>query len=70
MFTVHCDCVDGEMLLSESRITGVANTDDGIIVAFRCWCGRDGTFLTGRRAHRHLAHTGDAHRHAARERVG
>lgn len=70
MFTVHCDCVDGEMLLSESRITGIANTDDGIIVAFRCWCGRDGTFLTGRRARSHHTRTHDTHVHTDRELVG
>ncbi|MDY7101336.1 MAG: hypothetical protein S0880_09125 [Actinomycetota bacterium] len=66
MFTVHCDCVDGEMLLSESRITGMANTDVGIVVSYRCWCGRDGTFVTGRRAGRPAA---ERHDHAVHQLV-
>jgi hypothetical protein len=37
------------VLLSERRIQGIANTDTGIVVTWRCWCGFDGETRTGRR---------------------
>ncbi len=45
----HC----GPTLVWESRLRGVEHTPAGILVRFRCYCGHEGTLLTGRprRAH-------------------
>jgi hypothetical protein len=52
MFTVHCDTCDTTRLLGPRRIIGMDNTDQGIVVHFRCFCGAEATVLTGRAAHR------------------
>jgi hypothetical protein len=44
------DC--GPSLLWESRIRGLEHTAEGILVRYRCWCGREGSAVTGRRARR------------------
>jgi len=49
MFEVHCPRHGTRVLLSESRIRSVTNTDGGIVVAWRCWCGVNGETRTGRR---------------------
>jgi len=59
MFTVHCDTCDTTRLLGPRRITGMDNTDQGIVVHFRCFCGADATVLTGRAAHQPVAETVD-----------
>jgi hypothetical protein len=50
MFTVHCESCDTTRLLGPRRITGIDNTDQGILVHFRCFCGGEATVLTGRAA--------------------
>jgi len=55
MFTVHCDICDTTRLLGPRRITGMDNTDQGIVVHFRCFCGGEATVLTGRAAHQPVA---------------
>ena len=50
MFDHHCSACDKRQLIFPSQVTGLANTDDGIVVAFTCWCGAEGHVLTGRRA--------------------
>ena len=37
-------------LIFPSQITGVTNTDHGIVVSFTCWCGSEQTWLTGHAA--------------------
>jgi hypothetical protein len=48
MFTIHCPQHGAEVLLPERRIEALVNTDLGIEVHYRCWCGYEGSFLTGR----------------------
>jgi hypothetical protein len=50
MFTVHCDSCDTSRLLGPRRIIGMDNTDHGILVHFRCFCGAVATVVTGRAA--------------------
>lgn len=50
MFTHTCSHCAKTQLIFPSQITGMANTDAGIVVAFACWCGEPQTMLTGRRA--------------------
>ncbi|MCC6832253.1 MAG: hypothetical protein IT200_12975 [Thermoleophilia bacterium] len=45
----HC----GPTLVWESRLSGFENTPAGILVRFRCYCGHEGTMLTGRRRRAH-----------------
>ena len=59
MFTVHCDTCDTTRLLGPRRITGMDNTDQGIFVHFRCFCGAEATILTGRAAHEPVAESVD-----------
>lgn len=51
MFDVFCDHHGGRVLLGTSRIEQIRNTEDGIDVSFRCYCGTSGIWHTGRRAH-------------------
>jgi hypothetical protein len=48
MFDHHCTTCDQRQLIFPSRVTGIANTDRGIVVAFTCWCGAEQTLVTGR----------------------
>jgi hypothetical protein len=48
MFSAVCDRCGTEILLSSSRIRLLRNTDDGIVVVFRCWSGHLGSWTTGR----------------------
>lgn len=50
MFDHHCTSCDKRQLIFPSQITAMTNTDNGIVVAFACWCGADQTMTTGRRA--------------------
>ncbi len=51
MFDRHCSACDRTQLIFPSQITGVANTDHGILVSYTCWCGAEQTWLTGTAAH-------------------
>jgi hypothetical protein len=48
MFDHHCTACDRRQLIFPSMITGMANTDHGIVLAFECWCGAQQTALTGK----------------------
>lgn len=50
MFAHHCSACDRRMLVFPDQITGLVNTDHGIVVSFECWCGADQTMVTGRTA--------------------
>jgi hypothetical protein len=52
MFDHHCTACGKRQLIFPSQITSMDNTDHGIVVSFRCWCGADQTTVTGRRAGR------------------
>ena len=48
MFSVHCPQHGHEVLLGERRIESLRNHQDGIEVNWVCYCGHQGSFLTGR----------------------
>ena len=50
MFDHHCASCDKRQLIFPSQVSGMVNTDHGIIVAFTCWCGAEQTMLTGAKA--------------------
>lgn len=47
MFSVHCEHLGEEVLVTTSDIRSIRNTDAGILVEYRCWCGRTGVLQTG-----------------------
>jgi hypothetical protein len=47
MFDNTCTSCDRRQLIFPSQVTGLANTADGIVVSYTCWCGADQTWLTG-----------------------
>lgn len=50
MFDHLCTECGKRQLIFTSQVTSLVNTDNGIIVAFECWCGAEQTLLTGRAA--------------------
>ncbi|MET0526345.1 MAG: hypothetical protein ABWZ91_16185 [Nocardioides sp.] len=50
MFDHNCTACGKRQLIFPSQVASVTNTDDGIVVAFTCWCGADQAWLTGSRA--------------------
>ena len=53
MFDHYCTACDRRQLIFPSQVTGLANTDHGIVVGFVCWCGSEQSLLTGKGADRH-----------------
>jgi hypothetical protein len=51
MFDRHCTSCDRTQLIFPSQITGVTNTDNGILVSYVCWCGAEQIWLTGSRGY-------------------
>lgn len=51
MFDVFCEHHNSRVLLGTSRIQEIRNTEGGIDVSYRCYCGSEGTWRTGRRSH-------------------
>ena len=47
MFDIDCPTC-GRVLLGPAAITGVINDERGIVLAYRCGCGRHGRLRTGR----------------------
>ena len=50
MFDHNCTDCGKRQLIFPSQIAAMTNTDHGIVVEFRCWCGTDQTMVTGRAA--------------------
>lgn len=44
---VHCAHLDGEVLIWPNAITGIDNTEQGLLVSYQCACGEPGQVLTG-----------------------
>ena len=65
MFAHHCSHCQQRQLIFPTQITGVANTERGIVVDFVCWCGAPQAFVTGRRQRRGDGADGPAHVPAA-----
>lgn len=47
MFAHHCSACDRRQLIFPGQVGGLVNTDHGIVVSFRCWCGSEQTLVTG-----------------------
>lgn len=52
MFNFHCPECGKNQLIFPGQISRLVNDEDGIEVAFTCWCGLAGTFRTGKSAAR------------------
>ena len=50
MFDNYCQVCAGRVLIFESQVISLANTDDGIVVTFTCWCDTVQTQVTGKAA--------------------
>ena len=50
MFDNNCQVCASRVLIFPSQVTSLANTDDGIVVSFTCWCGTEQTQVTGKAA--------------------
>lgn len=50
MFDVHCPACSTRRLVFPSQVLGLVNDERGICLAYRCWCGAVGTWLTGKGA--------------------
>lgn len=50
MFDHLCTQCEKRQLIFSSQITGMTNTDRGIVVAFTCWCGAEQALVTGKKA--------------------
>lgn len=49
MFDVNCPACERRQLVFASQVRGITNDERGIHVAYRCWCGAESTWTTGRR---------------------
>ena len=47
MFDHYCTACDKRQLIFPSQVTSLTNTDQGIVLAFACWCGTEQTTATG-----------------------
>lgn len=47
MLLVSCEIVGRKALVWPSDLIAVTNTDAGIVVRYRCVCGREAEMLTG-----------------------
>jgi hypothetical protein len=56
MFDNNCQVCAKRVLIFPSQITSLANTENGIVVTFTCWCGTEQTRVTGNRSHRRRPH--------------
>lgn len=45
-----CTSCAKRQLIFPSQITGLVNTEHGILVSFTCWCDAEQTILTGKAA--------------------
>ncbi|MBB3042632.1 hypothetical protein KM427_03165 [Nocardioides sp. LMS-CY] len=50
MFDHLCTQCEKRQLIFSSQITGMTNTDHGIVVSFTCWCGAEQALVTGKKA--------------------
>ncbi|WP_148616185.1 hypothetical protein [Nocardioides rubriscoriae] len=43
-FTHHCTACERVQLIFPTQLAGVAETDQGVVLAFTCWCGAAQTY--------------------------
>ena len=48
MFDNNCQVCAARVLIFESQVTSMANTDEGIVTTFTCWCDTVQTHVTGK----------------------
>jgi hypothetical protein len=48
MFAIYCPTHQSRVLLGTRSIEALVNTDEGVVVHWRCRCGTQGALLTGR----------------------
>lgn len=48
MFDVYCPRCASRRLIFPGQVRGIVNDDQGIAVAYECWCGELGLWRTGR----------------------
>ena len=60
MFTHTCSACHRRELIFPSQITGMENTDHGIVVTFTCWCDAEQTMVTGLKATQPVAPAAEA----------
>ena len=65
MFAAYCTTHETEVLLTETRITGIRVEADTVEVSFVCWCGTAGSF-SDPRITVHPTATGASAAHLAR----
>jgi hypothetical protein len=54
VFVHHCTECDRRQLVFPGQVRSIDNTDHGIVVGFRCWCGAEQQLVTGRTGSRPL----------------
>ena len=52
MFAHHCTACDRRQLVFPDQVTGLVNTDHGIVLGYRCWCGSEQRLVAGAHARR------------------
>ena len=48
MFDNCCQVCAARVLIFPSQVSSVANSPEGIVVTFTCWCGTEQTQVSGR----------------------
>jgi hypothetical protein len=48
VFDVYCQRCAGRRLIFAGQVRGLVNDDEGIAVAYECWCGDVGVWRTGK----------------------
>ncbi len=54
MFLARCDYLGRDTLIWASDLQGITNTDQGMVVTYRCVCGQIAEMLIGSRSATHL----------------
>jgi len=50
VFDAYYPACQSRKLVFASQVRGIVNDEDGIHVVYRCWCGADSAWTTGRKA--------------------
>jgi hypothetical protein len=50
VFLARCENLGRDTLIWASDLIGIVNTDEGIVVRYRCVCGETAELLTGSRS--------------------
>jgi len=52
---VHCDRLGKEVLIWPGSVQGIQNTEQGMVVTYRCACGDTAQMVTGKNARAELS---------------